>query len=1486
MFSEATLRAVPFDGAPPYTYSWTVTDPTGERADQFLGITNSISAIFRASGASGPYRVSCTMSDSCGRETNADIVIKVGGELGLDITTERFGIMSGGGPLGQTEIRLNPRSGVLPLEVTWTVTGPGGGLENDRLDTSNPLIPIFTSADVVGTYVLTASVIDAVGAKSVESAIVVVGQILGLDVIAERTSVLPGGGNPGKTTLVATPIGGKAPYLYDWEVIGPDGSLAIGLLWDCAVRSPIFESTTESGTFVARCSVTDSTGTVLIGSTSIVVGQEISVDISANRLALPLQGDAGIATTLTADIRGGREPTTMVWTTTGPDGEDASNLLSNTNASETTFTAGTKPGNYIVRLTAVDVDQVSATDSVVLSVGGSMGLFVSTNKTSLTTGGVNPIGVAQLRARVYGGVPPYRYDWSVVAPSGFESTTGLSVPTAESPAFVSTTTIGLHSVICKVIDAEGTLAVGSVRLQVGQPLNLDVTVDKLTLSPGGGVSGQAQLISTLNGGSQPYAYFWTVVGPNNIADPARLSSTTVPNPVFTSLLTTGTYRLTLTTTDVLGVVFVDSAELDVTALGSAGQTLSADVSLNRQTVSPSGGTASLVVTTTGGIAPLNYAWTVTDPSGGTDNTRLSSTTLPSVTFTSNTTQGTYRVRVTVSDALGTSFTDSVQLTVSDNFHIDVAASVTHASPGSAINLSVDRTGGNPNFTYLWTVLNQGGVPTGTFTTGATGTGSATQVAADDATNVWTAPAAGAGVLGSYRVTVLASDSDGNRFTDNVVVTITNAFLMDVTASRTHLAPAGAVNLIANRTGGSPNFTYIWSSVNAAGGASGTFTTGSTGPGSAIQTAADDVTNVWTAPAAAAGTLGTYRITVIATDVDGTGFTDTVEVVVVDPFSINVLAGDPVIAPGAATSVVAGRTGGETTYSYTWTVTNSSGTLAGSFTTGSTGTGAATQTGVVGDATNTWVAPTAGVGVDDTYSILCVATDSLGSVFTDSTQVVVGSADNLTVDLTSTRVHIAPGTLVNLAANQTGGTANYNYTWTATNEAGGSAGTLGAVTQNGVAGDTANTWTAPTIASGVLGTYRITVVATDTLGDSVTDSIHVNVQSPLTLNVTANDTFVAPLTSVSLTANQTGGEPSYSYAWQAVSSGGVNSGTFTTGSTGTGTATQSGLGGNAGNAWSVATEDTYTIICTVTDNDTQVFTDSVEIVITTQSIFSLDVLADRLIVAPGETVNLTGDRTGGAANFSYAWTAVDESNAAAGTLGAANQAGVADDTTNTWIAPAGSTAEGSYRITSTATDAVARAVTDSVLIDVSTLALQNIFLDPVATSINTVLAGTNLLPDASIADPGFQIVAGFTNPVHPRNVVIVITDVNNSITGGTARVNGLDARGLSQSEVIPIAASGGGTSSNTGAAPFAIVTGIDLFAFGGVNVAIDQVQLGVGNKFGLTGRLTAASDLLYVNEAGTVITAGFTFDTTAGQQGITFLAAPDGVRDYVLVFRAR
>jgi len=344
--------------------------------------------------------------------------------------------------------------------------------------------------------------------------------------------------------LLATAIGGSEPFQYNWEVIGPDGGPRNDLLWDRDVRSVIFESDEISGTYLARCAATDRDGTVLISSATIVVGQQIGIDAVADRLAFPVAGAGGGQALLNAAIRGGREPIRIDWQVVGPDGQDDTALLASNDAPQTVFTPGDRDGSYVVRCTATDADLVSAADSLVLTVGGVLGAAAFAERTALAAGGDAPFGVTTLGVRAYSGVPPYTYAWSVFNPAGEQEPRGLDHPNDPAPTFTNSSGVGQYSVLCQVTDAAGMTAADLITLCVGLPLNVDVNVDKQELISGGGVGGQARLITNVTGGSSPYTFLWSVANPSGAAEPERLSDTQIANPVFTSTSVSGTYRLT------------------------------------------------------------------------------------------------------------------------------------------------------------------------------------------------------------------------------------------------------------------------------------------------------------------------------------------------------------------------------------------------------------------------------------------------------------------------------------------------------------------------------------------------------------------------------------------------------------------------------------------------------------------------------------------------------------------------------------------------------------------------------------------------------------------------------------------------------------------------------------------------------------------------------------------------------------------------------
>jgi len=132
--------------------------------------------------------------------------------------------------------------------------------------------------------------------------------------------------------------------------------------------------------------------------------------------------------------------------------------------------------------------------------------------------------------------------------------------------------------------------------------------------------------------------------------------------------------------------------------------------------------------------------------------------------------------------------------------------------------------------------------------------------------------------------------------------------------------------------------------------------------------------------------------------------------------------------------------------------------------------------------------------------------------------------------------------------------------------------------------------------------------------------------------------------------------------------------------------------------------------------------------------------------------------------------------------------------------------------------------------------QLILTTPILAELVTVYADTDIndtvgYNEALEADAGDLTLAAIgTRQVAPMNVVATVTDANASITGGYARVYGLDANGIPANELFTFT---GGTQTVTGNVPFMTVDRITTWGFTGtVTEADDNIKFGAGAKIGL------------------------------------------------------
>lgn len=382
--------------------------------------------------------------------------------------------------------------------------------------------------------------------------------------------------------------------------------------------------------------------------------------------------------------------------------------------SSTTTSINTTAGASSGTLSVVAVNACGSSTARTLAVTVD-GLAVSAASTNVSCNGANN-GTATTTPS--SGVTPYTYSWS---PAGGTSSTASNL----APGTYTVT----------VTDGAGCTKTASTT--IAQPSSLSLTTTSNAAACGN--SNGSATVSVI-GGTSGYTYSWNTTPVQTTA-----SATNIPS---------GNY--TVTVTDAHSC----TATASVSVTGTAGPATSIS---NQVNVSCNGAaTGSATVTVNGGTAPFGYAWS---PSGGS---AANATGLSAGTYT-----------VTVTDANGC--VTSSNCTITEPSAISLSSSSTDATCGNANgSTSVNATGGTSGYSYSWN-----SVPVQTTAT-ATGL-----------------------VAGNYTVTV--TDANGCTATANSTVT-------DVAGPVATASVTADVNCFggsdgsaqAGNSGGTLPFTYTWS----------------------------------------------------------------------------------------------------------------------------------------------------------------------------------------------------------------------------------------------------------------------------------------------------------------------------------------------------------------------------------------------------------------------------------------------------------------------------------------------------------------------------------------------------------------------------------------------------------------------------------------------------------------------------------------------------
>ena len=1157
-------------GVPPLTYDWAHI-PGGSNPQDVSGLTVGIYTvdIEDANGCDTTINVSITQAPqtiitethtdvSCNGGTDGSISLSVVGNAGpysffwspavgsdstatnLAAGTYTVTITESGGCTHVETIIINEPTAVSLTTVstnascvgdsnaTATITATGGFSPYTYLWSPNGETTSMLSGLSGGIY--TVLVTDATGCTAADTVIISDGAAIFAN-INSSTNVSCFNGGDGTATV--TVIGGVAPFTYNWSPTGGSAATATGLT---------FGNYTVDVIDVNGCSAT---ATVEITQPAPITGVTAGTDVTCNG------GNDGFANVVAS---GGTPSYSYLWSSGGT----------------TSIETGMTNGVHTVTIT----DANGCTDEATVNISQPSPITISFTSTDIRCNGVDE-GIAN--AFVFGGIRPYTYLWAgfggtdsvgnnlyagtyTVIVTDANGCTNSGTVTINEPPLL-TATIAKTDILCNgetsgtatVIPIGGTPSYsylwapnGDTGVStIGQPAGVytvlvtdangcTVQIDTTIVEPPvleivsnattpvtcfGNNNGTAGV--TVSGGSIPYTYNWTPTGGTGAS---------------ASGLAGGVYIIGVT--DANGCTVTSSLEVIEPAKLTSAIALLSDVSCN------GGSNGSAVITPADGNGNYSYLWS---GAGGTDS------------IATNLVAGTYTA--TITDANGCTTTNSLVVSEPAVFSINLVSFIdNNCAVDSIAEITVAGSGGISPYSYVWssgeTVSSINTLHAGVYTVTVSDAKGCSSTLSQTVTNpatmdvvvtsknniscngstdgnisvnvvggtaaysyVWspiggtTASATG---LPADVYTVVVTDANGCSANETVILTEPNAIAISISSNMDVSCNGGADgSLDINTSGGSPSYSYLWSSAS---------------------------TN-----AIAAGLIaGTYTVTVT----DANGCTETLSAIISQPSPMNIsVNGTDLLCNGDNTgTATASVLGGTSPYAYTWspfggsnqtatnlpagtytvTATDVSGcTIDGSVIinepvvlaatiTSSTmvacnggNTGAATVSITGGTPTYTYAWTSGGTNpteINLTSGVYTVLVTDLNGC-TDDVSVTITESPSLIASITSSNnISCFGGNDGDATVAISGGTAPFTYNWSPI----------------GGTGTTANTLT--------VGTYTVNIID----ANSCTAAASVVISEPNILAATTNGTDVScnGATDGSASVAITGGTPGYMFNWSS------------------------------------------------------------------------------------------------------------------------------------------------------------------------------------------------------------------------------------------------------------------------------------------------------------------------------------------------------------------
>jgi PKD repeat protein len=587
------------------------------------GSTGTGSLVTHTYSSSGSYTVILTVNDS--------------GSPQQTVTSQQTVSASNPPPLLSVGFTYSPPSPEVSQQITFTASGSGGTLPysfswsfgDGSSSTSNPATHTYSSS---GSFTVTVTVTDASGANASSSQSVSVASVPSVSfgyspASAEATSPV---------TFSANATGGVGPFTFSWA-FGDGGT---------STSNPAIHTYTSSGSSTVVVTVTDADGGQATSNQTINVATPLGVSFSYS----PSSPTVSQAVSFTATTSGGVGTSDFIWSF----GDGSS---STANPAAHTYTSS---GLFKVTVTATDTDGVRATLSQTITVASALSASFAYSPSSPQVGqSVSFSGSAS------GGTSPYSYSWSFG--DGSNGTSSSASHTYSSAgSFTVTLTVKDSGSARQTATSQQSIAVSS------PPPTLSTIFAYSPSSPQAGQ--QVSFNASAIGGASPYSFSW------NFGD----NSSSTGNPTTHIFTAAGSFLVSVTTTDAVGVSTTSNQTVTVAA--------SLSVSFTFSPSSPhAGDNVTFVGSASGGIQSYNYFWSFGDSTTGSGGTA-------SHIYQSD---GHYTVTMIVTDASNNTANNNETITVK---HIDGSCHA-HADCASNIfqkvNFNSIASSGTALYIFTW-----------------------------------------------------------------------------------------------------------------------------------------------------------------------------------------------------------------------------------------------------------------------------------------------------------------------------------------------------------------------------------------------------------------------------------------------------------------------------------------------------------------------------------------------------------------------------------------------------------------------------------------------------------------------------------------------------------------------------------------------------------------------------------------------------------------